>query len=557
MQECFIEAKHVITLKYRTKCAKITYLARMKAISIFLLLLGFSTPVSAQDTKIIFLKANTKQVSTLDLSQFVSLKSMERRKRQGIGSDFFDVPVNREVLKQLSQEGEILNVSRWLNALTIKTALTASELMSRHLFIDRIQVVKASNSTINKLVEQPKSLDYGLAIDQVQQLNLDCLHDLGFKGDGIYLGVIDAGFRNMDTISYFDSVYLEGRVLDTFNFVNSTATVYGFSGHGTAVSSCIVGEKTAPEEYAGTGINVDLALYLSEDVASETEIEEFNLVAALERCDSVGVDVVNISLGYFEYDDSTTSHVYADLDGVTTISAIGVNVAASKGIFVVSSAGNSGPSNISTPCDATGTFCVGAVDEFDDLAFFSSIGPAADGRVKPDVVARGQQAWVIGQSGALGQGSGTSFSSPILAGATACLIQANPNRTVQEVMDAIRQSASQFLSPDEFKGYGIPDFCIAHEILSDDTGLTEFKESNLVVYPVPTRETISILGFPKQNGRVNIMLVNNLGKCVSSSEEQSSQGQLALDVSALSNGVYTLVLTQKNSQIRRAISIMK
>jgi subtilisin family serine protease len=225
---------------------------------------------------------------------------------------------------------------------------------------------------------------------------------------------------------------------------------------------------------------------LSEDVATETEIEEFNLVAALERCDSIGVDVVNISLGYFEYDDSTTSHVYADLDGLTTIAAIGVNVAATKGIFVASSAGNSGPSNISTPCDAIGTFCVGAVDEFDDLAFFSSVGPSADGRIKPDVAARGQGAWLIGQSGVLGQGSGTSFSSPILAGATACLIQANPNRTVQEVMDAMRQSASQFSAPDEFKGYGIPDFCVAHEILSDDTGLADFNETKLIVYPVPT-----------------------------------------------------------------------
>jgi len=528
----------------------------MKTLSIFLILIGLSISVSGQDTKIIFLKDNTKECCMLNLSQFVSLRSIERRSRQGIGFDLLDAPVNKSIISQLSQEGEVLNVSRWLNALTIKSTLSTEELLVRYPFIERIQVIKDSKTTITKFSAETKSLSYGLAIDQVQQLNLDCLHELGFKGDGIYLAVIDAGFRSMDTIPYFDSVYLEGRVLDTFNFVSSNSTVYDFSGHGTAVSSCIVGEKGSPEEYAGTGVNVDLALYLSEDVDSETEVEEFNLVVALERCDSVGVDVVNISLGYFEYDDSTTSHMYSDLDGITTISAIGVNVAASKGIFVASSAGNSGPSTISTPCDAIGTFCVGAVDELGDLASFSSIGPSADGRVKPDVTARGQDAWLIGQSGVLVEGSGTSFSSPIIAGATACLIQANPNRTVQEVMDAIRQSASQFSFPDEYKGYGIPDFCVAHEILSDNTGLADFKENNLVAYPVPAHETVFISGLPVQEGSVNVKVINHLGKRVFSIEEQSVNGQIILDVSSLSGGVYTLILTQQNVQARRILSVI-
>jgi subtilisin family serine protease len=528
----------------------------MKNLSIFLILIGLSISASGQDTKIIFLKDNTKECCMLNLSQFVSLRSIERRSRQGIGFDLLDAPVNKSIISQLSQHGEVLNVSRWLNALTIKSTLSSEELLVLYPFIQRIQVIKDSKTRITKFSAETKSLNYGLAIDQVQQLNLDCLHDLGFKGSGVYLAVIDAGFRSMDTIPYFDSVYIEGRVLDRFNFVSSNSTVYDFSGHGTAVSSCIVGEKSAPEEYAGTGVNVDLALYLSEDVTSETEIEEFNLVAALERCDSVGVDVVNISLGYFEYDDSTTSHVYSDLDGITTISAIGVNIAASKGIFVASSAGNSGPSTISTPCDATGTFCVGAVDEFGDLAPFSSIGPSVDGRVKPDIAARGKDAWLIGQSGVLGEGSGTSFSSPIIAGATACLIQANPNRTVQEVMDAIRQSASQFSFPDEFKGYGIPDFCIAHEILSDDTGLNEFNENNLVVYPVPANATIFIAGFPTKEERIKIDVINRLGEVVLSIEEGLINGQFELDASSLSNGMYTLVISQRNGQVRRNVSVI-
>ena len=529
----------------------------MKTISIFLLFFAFASTVFAQDTKIIFLKENTKELATADLSQFVSAKSAERRMRQGIGFNELDAPVNKNLLNQLAQEGPVLNVSRWLNAVTMKTELTVDELLARYAFIERVQIVKESKSTIDKFAHETKSLNYGLAVDQIEQMNLDCLHDLGYTGSGVYLAVIDAGFRNMDTITYFDSVYLEGRVLDTFNFVNSSATIYDFSGHGTAVSSCIVGEKIAPEEYAGTGVDVDLALYLSEDVGSETEIEEFNLVAALERCDSVGVDVVNISLGYFEYDDSTTSHVYADLDGVTTIAAMGVNVASTKGIFIANSAGNSGPSNISTPCDAIGSFCVGAVDEFDNLAFFSSVGPAADGRIKPDVATRGQDAWLIGQNGFVGQSNGTSFSSPILAGAAACLIQANPNRTVQEVMDAIRQSSSQFASPDEFKGYGIPDFCVAHDILSDDAGLEDFNENNLLVYPVPASTNMFIAGLPVKEGMVSVNIINHLGQQIVEIQEGSMNGQIELDASMLSNGMYTILIAQEGVQVRRNISVIK
>lgn len=530
----------------------------MKTLSIILFTISVAFISSAQDTKIVFLKEGSKQAQSVDYSQFVSPRSVARRERQGIGFDELDAPVNKEILALLSSEGELKNVSKWLNAVALNTPSSVDELMAKYDFIERIQVVKHSKSTsIEKFANDTKSLNYGMAINQVEQLNLDCLHDMGYTGSGVYLAVIDAGFRNMDTIAYFDSVYLENRVLDEFNFVSNNTTIYGSSGHGTAVSSCIVGEKVAPLEYAGTGVDVDLALYLSEDVGSETEIEEFYLVTALERADSVGIDVVNISLGYFEYDDSTETHLYSDLDGLTTISAVGVNVAATKGIFVANSAGNSGPSNISTPCDAIGSFCVGAVNEQGDLAGFSSLGPAADGRVKPDVVARGQDTWLIGQSGQLGQSNGTSFSSPVLAGATACLIQANPNRTVQEVMDAIRESSSQFNNPDEFKGYGIPDFCVAHDILSDNTGLDEFNEENLLVYPVPASEVVFIAGLPSSTADVTISVYNNLGELVLNETLSATNAQIELNINKLSNGLYNLVLSQDNIEARKNLSVIK
>jgi subtilisin family serine protease len=371
------------------------------------------------------------------------------------------------------------------------------------------------------------------------------------------VGVIDAGFNNMDSHNYFDSVYLEGRLIDTFNFVNSAETVYGFSGHGMSVSSCIVGEGSTPDQYIGAAVDVDLALYLTEDVSSESEIEEFNLVAALERADSIGIDLINISLGYFGFDDSTTSHVYADLDGVTTIASIGVNVAKSKGIFVVTSAGNSGPSTISTPCDATGALCAGAVTNQGNYAWFSSVGPSADGRVKPDVMARGGDAWFVNGADSLQQGNGTSFSSPILCGAVACLMQANPGRTIDDVMNAIRESASLFTTPNDSMGYGIPDFCLANDILTASSSISELQETQVSIYPIPTSGNLLISGLIVSENQVSISIYNNLGQLVFNNEEAVNSGELKLNVSSLSNGMYTLVLHQEGSQIRRNISVSK
>lgn len=529
----------------------------MKCISFFLLLCS-ALYTSAQDTKIIFLKENTKQTDLQQDQELISPRAKERRERQNIAFNQLDLPVNKEIVAALRFDGEVLNVSRWLNALTFKTNLTAEELMLKHDFIDRIQVVQTSvQSDFKKGFVETKSLNYGAAAQQIQQLNLDCLHDLGFTGEGIFLGVIDAGFNKMDSLAYFDSVYLEGRVLDTFNFVNSAQTVYDFSGHGTAVTSCIVAENSTPDQYIGAAVDVDLALYLSEDVSSETEIEEFNLVAALERADSMGVDLVNISLGYFGFDDSTTSHVYADMDGVTTISAIGVNVAKSKGIFVVTSAGNSGPLTILTPCDAPGAFCVGAVTDLGQYAWFSSVGPSADGRVKPDVMARGGDAWFVNGADSLQQGNGTSFSSPILCGGVACLLQANPGKTVDEVMDAIRQSASLFTSPNDSMGYGIPDFCVANDILSANVGIESFNASNVFIYPNPTTDNLTISGLILQDKSVRILVYDNLGQLVLDEDKTATNGELTLNVSQLSEGLYNLVLRQEGFQVRKNIIVRK
>ncbi|MFK7785986.1 MAG: S8/S53 family peptidase [Crocinitomicaceae bacterium] len=525
----------------------------MKLLSILFIVLCSAQHSIAQDTQIIFLKEGTKSSQTENLNEHFTKKSLERREKHNAPFDQYDVPVNEEILNQLADDGEVLNVSKWLNAFTFKSTLSAEELKEKYDFIERIQVVKSvPKPQKNKFKVGAKSLDYGAASVQIEQLNIDCLHEQGFTGEGVYVGVIDAGFTNMESIGYFDSVYLESRLIETFNFVNNGLTVYDFSGHGTAVTSCIVGEGSSPDQYTGSAVDVDLALYLSEDVSSETEIEEFYLVQALERADSMGVDVVNISLGYFGFDDSTTSHVYADLDGATTISAMGVNVAKSKGIFVAMAAGNSGPSNILTPCDATGGFCVGAVTAAGDYAWFSSVGPTADGRVKPDVMARGGEAWFVNALDSLENGNGTSLATPIISGGVACLIQAHPTKTVDEIMDAVRESADLYNTPNDSMGYGIPDFCLANAILNGNVSVPTLLDEQLSIYPNPSDGKIFVSGLSEYSENPKVEIYDNLGRLVFT-ERQKVATELTFDLSELGGGVYKLVLSQGETIVIQTI----
>jgi len=482
-----------------------------------------------------------------------SPKSIERRNKKSVQLNEYDLPINPSYLSSIGVDGSIEKTSKWLNAIVFSSFLSQEQLLAKYTFIERIIPVNTSLEVhVQKktpLNSPEKSINYGFATQQIEQLNLNCLHDLGFTGNGIYLAVIDAGFNNMNTVSYFDSVYQNNRVLDSYDFVLNQTSVYANSQHGTMVSSCIVGEKNQGQEmYVGTAKDVDLALYRSENVYSEALIEEFDLVRALERCDSVGVDVANISLGYFNFDDSTTNHVYGDLDGNTTIAALGVNVAVSKGIAVVMAAGNSGPNYISTPCDADDGLCVGAVDEFGNYALFSSVGPNADGQIKPDVASRGQNAFVVTPNDTVVQGNGTSFASPIMCGATACLIQANPTKSVAQIFNAIRLSASQNTFPDSLRGYGIPNFCLANTILNSSAGIAENDLSNLLLYPNPANNELTVYGF-EQDLSVEYVIYNSLGGLEKVGKENTSEGYFKINVSTITAGNYFLEIIYEGKVI--------
>lgn len=506
-----------------------------------------STLLNAQQTQIIFLKDKNANETAVQLSD----RAMLRRAKNQVTNDYYDLPIDSNYLLELSNYGKIIQTSRWLNAVRIETKISPELLLEKCPFIERVQSIHPTEkSSISeekwKVSTLEKAFNYGWSDTQVRQINLPCLHDEGYTGSNVYLAILDAGFNGMDTISFFDSVYLENRILDQFDYVGG-GSVYNYSGHGTAVASCIVAEKVGASAYIGTAPDVDLALFVTEDVSSETQLEEFNLVAALERCDSIGVEVVNISLGYVDFDDSTTNYTYPDLDGQTTISAIGARVAASKGIIVVSSAGNGGPGKISTPCDADSILCVGAIDGLGNWAWFSSLGPSYDNRVKPDVAARGGASWIVNQDGTLSQSNGTSFSSPIMAGATACLVQANPTKTAQEIIQSIRESASQFTAPDSLLGYGIPDFCATL------VGLTPTNSTSISVFPNPANEQITITGI--SSDEVYYELSNALGQSVQTGKLVPQNQSIQLKTATLANGWYSLKFMDNGEQYQYSVLI--
>ena len=302
--------------------------------------------------------------------------------------------------------------------------------------------------------KEPKKSPYGYALEQIKLLNGLKLHRAGFRGQGMRVAVIDAGFLNVDRISMFDSLHLLG----TYNVVSPQQSVFAEDEHGTKVLSCLA--ANAPGWMVGTAPEASYWLIKSEDSRSEYPIEEDYYVAALEFADSVGVAVITSSLGYFAFDVDSMSYTQADLDGCTAFISRAAHRAVEKGLLLFSSAGNEGNGTwekITFPADTEGVLTVGSVTSQKERSRFSSKGLTADGRIKPDLVALGSGSCVVIGSGEISYGSGTSFATPILAGMGICLWQALPQLTPQELIDLLRQSGSQAERPDAELGYGLPD----------------------------------------------------------------------------------------------------
>jgi subtilisin family serine protease len=341
------------------------------------------------------------------------------------------------------------------------------------------------------------------------------MHNLGYTGRGMTIAVLDAGFFNVNILPAFDSLRLQNRLLGTRDFVTGDTMVFEDYPHGMNVLSCMTGNL--PGQLVGTAPHAKFWLLRTEDAATETMQEEFNWLVGAEFADSVGADIINSSLGYSYFDNTADNHTYADMNGRTTIISKAAVWAARVGILVVSSAGNSGGSpwyKITAPADADSILTIGAVDLSGTIASFSSRGPTFDGRIKPTTVACGSDAVIAASSGGTVTSSGTSFSSPITAGAVACLWQAHPSRTNMEIINAIIQSASQYTMPDTIKGYGIPNFCLANSLLTSIDN-NSISEESINVFPNPFQSGFQLNFYSTQKQKIEITLLNICGKTIS------------------------------------------
>jgi len=408
--------------------------------------------------------------------EFLSQKSIDRRKRQKIKIKDSDLPLTASYLSEIRNTGaKVVNVSKWNNTVVVSLTdtsvvdviagmpfVTSTRKVAEYLKPQKPDTVSHAHWVKPFTANDSTSNLYGKAYTQIKQLNGVALHDRGFKGQGVTVAVIDAGFCNQNVLPIFSNV----NVLGWRDFVEPyTDHLFNASSHGTNVLSCI-GANT-PNVMIGTAPMASFWLLRAEDEHSEQLVEEDNWAAAVEFADSVGVDVVNSSLGYVNFDNKADNNEYSELDGKTALISRTASMMASKGMILCNSAGNSGDERwkkIGVPADADNILAVGAIDSIGRNATFSSVGYSADGRVKPDVVAMGYLAVVADIKGDINRTFGTSFSSPILCGMVATLWSALPKLNAYEIMDIIRQSGDRYDKPDNVFGYGIPDFEKAYEM---------------------------------------------------------------------------------------------
>ncbi|RHJ92939.1 S8 family peptidase [Parabacteroides bouchesdurhonensis] len=431
----------------------------------------------------IYLKDKGPSGYSLDKPEaYLSGRAIERRIRQGKEITVSDLPISSVYLDSLSACGGVpVVVSKWFSTVVIACSdSSVIEQLKKFSFVDsvkwvwkgdldkRISVYKDSSRL--EPSDSPLKSYYGYAEEQIKMLNGIKLHDAGYRGMGMEVAVIDAGFMNVDRISVFDSLNLLG----TRNFVFPGESVFEDDDHGTKVLSCLA--ANAPGIMVGTAPDASYWLIKSEDSRSEYPIEEDYWAAAVEFADSVGVDAISSSLGYFTYDVSEMEYSPSALDGKTAFISRAAHKAAEKGILVFCSAGNEGNGyweKITFPSDASDIVTVGAVTEKKKKSIFSSIGLTADYRVKPDVVALGSGCCVISTRGDIHYANGTSFSTPILAGLGICLWQAFPDLNNKNIIEMLQQSASQYKRPDAELGYGIPDVYKAYKLQKKHIGRRE------------------------------------------------------------------------------------
>lgn len=431
--------------------------------------------VALKKTYIYRLYLNDKNGSPYRLNHpeaFLSTRSLERRKRQGIAIDSTDLPVSPTYLKSIRERGlNILGTSKWHNTVLVAsnkdnmgTAVRGLPFVKRclRLYVSPDSMLVTPRLDIGKLMPNDSTSHtvYGDGWEQIRLTNGNKLHELGYKGKGMLIAVLDAGFQNADRIPAMKAI----NVVATADFApRRTRSIYEEHYHGTMVLSVMGTNKKGV--MVGTAPEADYALIRTEDTDTETRAEEDSWTMGAEFADSIGADLINSSLGYTHWDGDSIGPWLRSLNGCSSFISQSASMLASKGIILCNAAGNEGYNKwhkINIPADADNILTIGAIDRDSTIALFSSLGPSQDGRVKPDICGPGVNISVIDGSGTLTTNNGTSFASPIICGLVACLWQALPTLNAYQIINIIRASADRNKWPDSVYGYGIPDFMKAY-----------------------------------------------------------------------------------------------
>ena len=521
--------------------------------TIFFILITFNLSYSQEDAWVYFSDKPDAATFLANPLTMLTQRALDRRAAQSISLDIFDVPIAQNYINQVANSNGItvMAKSKWLNALHIRGSQADIQALTNFPFINSIEFANQAlnarinsasiNNFVNKNMNVELNYNYGNSANQIQMLNGHLLHQQNFTGNGKIIAVLDSGFQNVDVAAPFQRLISNNLILGGYNYVNQTTNVYALHNHGTLVLSCMGGFVDG--QLVGTAPDAQYYLFVTEDVTSENPVEESFWVEAAEEADRLGVDVITSSLGYFGYDNPNYSHTYSQMTGNQAFASRGANIAFSKGIIVIASAGNSGGTSnpyIGVPAEATNVLAVGAVRGDEVYATFSSIGPSFDGRVKPDVMAQGQAAVVANTSGNIVTANGTSFSGPIFAGMITSFWSAVPNLSAAQVMQFVKQSADRFTMPTNQYGYGIPDF---QEALTNALNSQSLEKEVFMIYPNPVSTFISV-NVSEESLNSVLYLYNNLGQKVN--EFTIKNNHQLIPIENLNSGIYFYEFSTKN-----------
>lgn len=528
------------------------------SVVLLLALTSFICHAQVNRYMVFFEKRNESAYAATSPEEFLTPRALVRREREKMSVTIEDFPVDPKYLNRIdSAGGEIIHVTRWLNGALVQCDASLISVLGGLPGVIKTELVARGpkpTSTGGRIRGGGRSKDGHagtLTQAQLSMLGIDEMHAAGFRGEGISIAVFDSGFPGVNSTAPFVHLFSDGRIHTdvSYDFVHGTPNVFAHDDHGTRTFSILAAYEQ--DVFTGGAYKADFTLFITEDDLSEYKVEEYNWLFAAEKADSLGVDIISSSLGYYDFDDSSLNYSKSDIDGKTAVSTLAASMAAQRGILVVVSAGNEAFNSwgtITAPADAENILAVGGTTSSGKKYASSSPGPSADGRIKPDLAALGTGVSIITGSGNKTTGTGTSYSAPLVAGLAAGVWQKNPELTVTELIELIKSTASQFDQPDNLLGYGIPNY---RALITK----TEWKEQDEVfeVYPNPVNaDTLNIRPRnPEEIDSCTIEIVSMDGRLILKKEIDFTwlNGIYTADCSTLPPGVYYLHIRSNNHAV--------